>query len=579
MFKNLSMTILRRLRKRFEKLYGGKSADRCIERLIMMVGRYGVGVDIDQSNHQWNQSNNILITYGDMIKKENEPPLFTLKHFLDERLKGAIHAVHILPFFPYSSDDGFSIIDYRSINPDLGTWEDIESIAENFHLMFDLVLNHVSKQSSWLKDYVYGIAPARYYFIEVGPSANFRSVVRPRNLPLYTPIMTRDGQRYLWTTFSDDQIDLNFANPDVLFEFIDILFFYISKGATAIRLDAIAYLWKKLGTSCIHLSQTHEVVKIFRDILNMIDTRIILITETNVPHKENIKYFGSGDEAHMIYQFSLPPLLLHAFYSEDTTYLTEWASALPELRLGCTYLNFTASHDGIGIRPLEGLVPDEEFDKVLIEVQHRGGYISTKTNKDGSESPYELNITYFDALSTPGHPQSPEHMKRFLCSQTVVLGLKGIPGIYFHSLTATKNDYALVEQTQRLRSINRKKWKEEDLNSLLDHSASQTAQVFNEYVRLLEIRSQHPAFHPDGKQTVYNLSDKVFAFLRMAPDGGETIVCISNFCSEHLNLSVQDRIPCLSMSQIWKELIADEIYEGSKSEIYLEPYQTVWLCV
>ncbi len=351
------------LRHRFDRLYK-KIGLHCFERMQMIVGRYGVGVDIKPPVEPWSEKDAVLITYGDMVRAADERPLATLHSFLNRHLKKAFNTVHVLPFFPYSSDDGFSVIDFREVNHDLGTWDDIEALSRDFRIMADLVLNHVSRQSRWFRYYVAGVSPARFYFIEADPAADYSSVVRPRATPLLSSTQTRDGERHVWTTFSDDQVDLNFKNPDVLFEFIDILFFYISKGVRVFRLDAIAYLWKDLGTPCIHLPQTHQIVKLFRDIIELLAPDVLLITETNVPQDENISYFGNGDEAHIVYQFPLPPLLLHALQTGQGRYLTEWAAALPALPRGRTFLNFTASHDGIGVRPLEGILSDAEIAKL-----------------------------------------------------------------------------------------------------------------------------------------------------------------------------------------------------------------------
>ena len=567
---------MNRLRARFSRLYG-EAGDRCLERLAMLVGRYGVGDEVPQPDIRWSEKDAVLITYPDVLRAPGEKALVTLERFLTQRLQGAVNTVHLLPFFPYSSDDGFSVTDYRVVRPDLGNWDNIQTIGRRFRLMTDLVLNHVSRQGAWFSDYVVGIAPARHYFIEMDPQADLSAVVRPRSKPLLTATQTRGGERHVWTTFSEDQIDLNFANPDVLFEFLDILFLYISQGARIIRLDAIAYLWKKPGTPCIHLPETHEVVKLLRDVTEMVAPDVLLLTETNVPQEENYSYFGDGDEAHVEYQFSLPPLLLHALQTGRTRYLTQWAAALPAAPPGCTFLNFTASHDGVGVRPLEGILPAEEFDALVKGIRDRGGYVSTRRNSDGSDSPYELNITYLDALTDPAQPDAQLDVARFLCSQTVALALKGIPAVYFHSLVATRNDLDAVQRTGRPRTINRKKWIPKALDSLLEDESSLNARVFNEYVRRLRVRAAQAAFHPDGKQSVLDLGEGVFALERTAPDESETITAVSNFSTRPIELRLDDRIPSLSGAGTYGDLIAGRTYNGTKRTLPLAPYQTVWL--
>ena len=571
MIKNMSADILDRMHERFNRLYGLHRADHCLERLAAMIGRYGVGYDHHPAAAKWDEKRIALITYADTILRDGERPLVTLKHFADQHLSSVIDTIHILPFFPWSSDDGFSVIDYRQVNPDVGRWLDIQALDENFNLMFDLVLNHCSRKSTWFRNYVAGIAPYRDYFIEIDPSVDLSAVVRPRSTPVLTEVHKDMDEASVWATFGSDQIDLNFANPDVLFEFFDVLFFYLSKGARIIRLDAIAYLWKQPGTSCIHLKQTHEVVKLMRDLLDMIAPDAVLLTETNVPHKENISYFGHGDEAHMVYQFSLPPLLLHALTTGNAAFLRQWAQTASICPENCTYFNFTASHDGIGVRPLTGLIPDDEFAALIDHVQAQGGHVSTKRNTDGTDSPYELNITYFDALG--GDDQQ---ISRFLCSQTVMLGLKGVPGIYFHSLTATPNDYDGVESTGRARSINRRKWNLDDIENELNRSGA-TATVFHEYCRRIQIRARQKAFHPDAHQRVVELDDGLFGFVRVAPDGNQIIVCIHNVSKDEQSVTIDQRFPELDTPNPLTDLLSGTRTSGSTKHINLAPYQTVWL--
>jgi sucrose phosphorylase len=575
MIKNIDIHVLERMRKRLNHLYGPSEVEHCLERMVALVGRYGMGLEGFSALQRWDETSSVLITYGDMVQREEENPLQVLKRFADQHLSGAINSIHILPFCPYSSDDGFSVIDYRKVDPALGDWDEVQEIGHGFKLMFDLVLNHVSRKSKWFSDYVSNIAPYRDYFITADPETDLSAVTRPRNLPLLTPVHTRHGDEYLWTTFSDDQIDLNFANPDVLFDFLDILIFYISNGATIIRLDAIAYLWKKPGTNCIHLKQTHEVVKLMRDLLDMVAPEVVLLTETNVPHQENISYFGAGDEAHMVYQFSLPPLLLHGLLNGVSTHLTQWAASLDPLPEECTYLNFTASHDGIGVRPLQGIVPDTELSRLAEHARALGGQVSTKANADGSESPYELNITYFDALGDDPDHVTDLHIARFLCSQTVAMELCGVPAVYFHSLTATRNHYDGVKETGRARTINRRKWNEEELNAVLADPASATSRVMKEYLRRLKLRSQHRFFHPDAVQTIIDLGAELFVVQRYWND--EQVVCINNFTDQYLELELEGRLPALNEADSCSDMLTGQRYMGRGKVIALEAYQTVWL--
>ncbi|MEM6911810.1 MAG: alpha-amylase family glycosyl hydrolase [Verrucomicrobiota bacterium] len=530
MLKLVRRSTFQRMRRRLARLYGPERVDQLADRLYAMIGRYGVVADPNNNPKElWDERDAVLITYADMVQKKGERPLVSLKEFCDRRLRGAINTVHLLPFCPASSDGGFSVIDYREVAPEHGTWRDVQTLGQDYELMFDLVLNHCSRKSAYFKDFINGVLPGADFFIEPGEDWDISKVVRPRPWPLLTPIKRVDSETKVWTTFSDDQIDLNWACPDVLFEFLDILLFYIAKGARIVRLDAVAFLWKEPGTECIHLPQTHEVIKLIRDVLQTVAPEVIILTETNVPHQENISYFGRGDEAHMVYNFSLPPLLLHALLKEDTRVFGDWLAGLGETPAKCTYLNFTASHDGIGVRPLQGLVPDEEIDWLVTQTRERGGLVGMRSIEGGGERPYELNITYRDALDDS--QDSRKGVARFLCSQTVAMSLKGVPALYFHSFVGTHNDQEGAAAGER-RDINRKRWNKSELGELLDQTDNDHSVILNVLVSLLTRRGSHPAFHPDARQIVLETDRQILAFLRESLDRQERILCLFNFSSE-----------------------------------------------
>ncbi len=576
--------IVERIRERLRTLYGDDLIPRLMSRLDLIVGRYGIGPSdpAQQESRRWDQGDVVLITYGDMVSSDSlgngsEPALQTLRRFMAQRVGDAVSAIHVLPFFPYSSDDGFSVIDYREVDPALGDWADVQALGQDYGLMVDLVINHVSSRSAWFRAYCNGMAPERHYFIEVASDTDLSSVTRPRTTPLLRSVQTPSGERQIWATFSPDQIDVDFSNPDVLFEYLDILLYYVHHGARIIRLDAIAYLWKQIGTSCIHLPQTHQVVKLLRDLLEMLAPDVMLMTETNVPHAENVSYFGDGDEAHMVYQFSLPPLLVHALHTANARYLSDWAASLTPPPTGCTFFNFTASHDGIGLRPLEGLIPADELDALVAAIEQRGGLVSRRSNPDGSATPYELNITYFDAVSIPGDLDA--SIARFLCSQTIAMSLQGVPGIYFNSLLAAPNDLIGVEQTGRARSINRHKWSESELDAMLaEDSANQAGRVLPEYLRRLRLRAAQPAFHPDGPQWALDLPAGLFGVRRDAPDGTERLYMLANLTPRILSVAMS-RLDRRWPRHQWKEVIGGQplFDEATSSKLRLAPYQVVWL--
>lgn len=528
-----------KIKNRLQFLYND-SSDTLVNKLQSLLSSYGTIKSEPVQKFYYSHEDVYVISYGDSLIRQKgfEYPLELLHNFMKEHFSGLINHVHILPFFPYSSDDGFSVIDYRKVREDLGSWKHITGMSKDFKVMGDLVINHVSSESEYFKEFLRGEGLGKDFFHMVDPNENVKMVTRPRSTPVLSPVATNHGTYYLWTTFSPDQVDVNFSNADVLFEFIDILLFYLSKGIRVIRLDAVAFLWKKKGTSCIHLDETHEVVKLLRDVVEAIAPETILITETNVPHKENISYYGDGDEAHMVYNFSLPPLLYHAIITQNASYLTEWSKGLNTPPEGCTYFNFAASHDGIGVRPLEGLVPKEEFEKVLSAAQRRGGHISYKENGDGTKSPYELNITYFDAFKDIKTGDRKKQIKKFLCSQALMMSFRGVPAIYIHSLFGTENDHESVSKNGTVRSINRKKWDIDELTAKLEDPESHHHDVFMAWKKLLKIRTSEPAFDPQGGKKVLDAPDEVFAMWRNSPDEKHQLIVAANVSAHEVTYEV-----------------------------------------
>ena len=575
--KHVSSAKLKTIRKRLANLYGVEEADTLLDRFFHMIGRYGVGVNrTNLSSKVISQKDAVLITYADMVSDGKAHPFSTLKEFCTARLKGAFSAIHILPFYPWTSDDGFSVVDYREVDKRYGNWDDVSRLSEEFELMFDLVLNHCSSKSPWFREYVSGIEPGSNYILEGDEEADLSSVVRPRASPLLTPYQTRKGERHVWTTFSADQVDLDWTSPDLLFEFLDIIMFYASLGCRILRLDAVAFLWKEIGTNCLHLPKTHEVIKLIRNFIEVVAPEVLILTETNVPHQENISYFGKGDEAHAVYQFSLPPLLLHGLLKGTAKHVTNWAAHLSPPPKGCHFLNFTASHDGIGVRPLEGILDTDEILSLADEVRGNGGHVSMRKLEDGSEFPYELNATYYGALS---HKKDPElGKKRFLCSQAVALAMKGIPAVYFNSLCATPNYTEGVKETGHNRTINRKKWKSEELETLLEDEESNSGEIFEWYTRVLRRRASCPAFHPDASQKVIELGDEIFAFERRSLDGSQVIICLFNFLPHEVKSNQKQTLASYLSNGSVKDLISGGEFSFDNESFALRPYQALWLC-
>jgi sucrose phosphorylase len=560
------MNELDKVKQLLNNIYGDETGELALKRIAALIEKFPVKERKKET--YFSQEEVVLITYGDSLHKEGQRPLATLHEFADHYLKGAISTIHFLPFFPYSSDDGFSVMDFFEINPELGTWKEVSAIGQDFELMFDYVVNHFSSKGQWFQNYLESKKGFEEFAIDVDPSTDLSMVTRPRSLPLLTEYKKADGQPvHLWTTFSADQIDFNFKSLDVLEKMIEVLLFYLEQGATILRLDAIAYLWKEFGTSCIHLPQTHDMVKLFRAVLDLVAPDVIVITETNVPHNENISYFGDGrNEAQMVYNFTLPPLLFYSFVKEDATLFSDWAKGLYLESDHNTFFNFTASHDGIGVRPLEGILDPIALDGLIEIVQANDGQVSYKQNPDGSESPYELNITYVDAILAD---RSSTRAEKFLASQAIQYVLPGVPATYVHSLLGSRNWAEGVKQTGRARTVNREKLQVESLIAELNNPESFRARVFFPYLNLIKIRKKQTAFHPNAGFEILQIDPKVFGIKRYSQE--QTIYALTNISSKAVSVSLSGTA---SSGQII-DLLTDE--KVDTEALHLNPYQYLWL--
>lgn len=525
--------------------------------------------------NNWDESDVILITYGNTIQHSGEPPLQTLHHFLNEHIKGTINSVHILPFFPFCSDDGFAIEDYYQVNPSLGDWSDIEAITKDYRVMADLVINHASSSSAWFKNFIKGAGEGHDYFYTTDKNAAISKVVRPRTSPLLRETQTKHGTQYVWCTFSHTQVDFDFRNPAVLKEFIKIIRFYLDKGIRIFRLDAVAFLWKKLGTSCLNLPETHEVVRLIRNLIEHAYPDTVLITETNIPNRENLSYFGNANEAHCIYNFSLPPLLVNTLVTGNSFYLRQWLMSMPPAQNGTTYFNFIASHDGIGLRPAEGLLSESEIASLINTMQQFGGRISWRAGDNDLKKPYEINISLFDALQGTTEGKDEWNVERFLCAHSIMLGLEGIPGIYIHSLLATGNDNEKFERTGQNRSINRHEWQLDTIEAELDDSESQHSVILNAIKRLIDLRKQQIAFHPNATQFTLHLGEKLFGFWRQSANRKQSIFCIANVTDSPQQMRVSELN--LIVTDSWYDLISGQRFDETTTSFTLNPYQTLWI--
>ena len=558
------------INKRLHKLYPPETADRAVDSIIDLIFKYKSR--IKSTPYQLSEKDVVLITYGDQVNKNHEPSLQTLKGFMDRHLKGVINSVHILPFYPYSSDDGFSVVNYGAVDPKMGSWKEIEEISGDYRLMVDGVINHISQFSDWFIAYLSGDSYFQDFFIDVDPSIDISKVVRPRALPLLSEFIDGEGKtRHVWTTFSKDQVDLNYKSHRVLRNVLDALFYYVEKGATLIRLDAIAFIWKEIGTECVHLEQTHELIQLMREVLHEVAPEVIIITETNVPHHENVSYFGSGDdEAQMVYNFALPPLLVHSILKGDTKRLTNWAQTLNLPSDKVCFFNFTASHDGIGLRPVKGILTDEEVQYIGNTVKEHGGLVSYKTDADGSKSPYELNCSYIDALTHPDENDDIRY-KRMLLAQGTVLAMPGVPGVYFHSLVGSRNYKDGVKHSGVNRTINREKYHIDWLEKELETEGTLGNKMLENYKKLISIRINETAFSPSGNFEFIDLGDKLFVVDQKSVDKKQRIVAVHNFSNKEVTCTLPKSImlPLTDLLNSEEKLL--------DLTMVVKPYQMMWL--
>ncbi len=583
----------KRILKRLTFLYGQQVAKEYLPKIERIMKVYFAhktdelirGEEDFNPEERFTEKDIILITYGDLIRGKDPSPIKTLARFCDTYLEGNINTIHILPFFPYSSDRGFAIVDYETVDSALGTWDDIVSLKPKYKLMFDAVFNHVSSKHKWFQEFLNGNPYYKEFFIaydspdELTPEQR-KKIFRPRTTDILTRFETIEGPKYVWTTFSADQIDLNYKNPEVLLKIIEVLLMYVQRGADIIRLDAVTFLWHEPGTRCASLPQTHEIVKLFRDVLDVVAPHVALITETNVPHSENVSYFGDGtDEAQMVYNFALPPMILYTFYSEDATKLSQWVSTLEKPSSTTHFFNFLDSHDGIGIMAVRDILKPDEIGFIIQRAKEHGSLISYRKGPGGKDEPYELNITWFSALNREDSGEDIAYqVRRFVASRIIALVLQGVPGIYLHSLIGTQNDINAVLATNSNREINRSVIDEEAIYRALSDPFSKISRINRELGRLISIRTHQKAFHPNASQKVLFLSPQVFSIYRVAPDDSQRLISLVNISNKSCTLTIPlDELECNEKS--WFDIVNEVkwLSDGKRLIIKLLPYEIVWL--
>jgi sucrose phosphorylase len=552
-----------------DKIYAGTFPEATFARLLADIATAREAIKLPRKAH-WDEQDVVLITYADQFREADKPTLSTFSRFYQQHLQSTFPLVHLLPFFPWSSDDGFSVIDYHQVDPLCGDWQDIARLHQETRLMFDFVCNHMSAHSAWFSHFLAQDPGWDDFFISMPPATDLSAVTRPRTSPLLTPFKMADGEtRFIWTTFSADQIDLNFANPEVLLRMVNVLLDYLKRGADYVRLDAVGYMWKTPGTRCIHLEKTHQLVKLFRAIADQVAPGTVIITETNVPHQDNISYLGNGhDEAQMVYQFSLPPLVLHAIHTGSARALRQWASALDLSSNDTTFFNFLASHDGIGLNPARGILSEVEIVALVRDLALEGALVSYKNNPDGTTSPYEINVTYLDALNREDDDDA-TRLKRFLLAHAILLVFPGVPAIYIQSILGGRNHYDGVRAAGHNRAINRQKYDLQQIEADMAGGNWLRQQVYTRLGQLIQLRRRQPAFHPDNPMTLYESENAVLVLRRHQPESGDGLLCVFNLSGR----SVETQLP---VAHTLQDVVSGEKIDGTQP-VKLDAWQFMWL--
>lgn len=565
--------LIHRLRRHLDVVYPPQVADRTAQRLADMIQ---AAPRPDHRATPPDEREVVLITYPDQVRSPAASPLATLRRLIGRHLRDVVTTVHLLPLHPSTSDDGFAVADYDVVAPDVGTWEDVAAYRPELGLMLDAVVNHVSASHPWVEGWRNG-DPQRAGFVRTAdPAVDLSGVVRPRALPLLTPFATAAGTAHVWTTFSPDQVDLDYRDPEVLLAVTQVLLDYVAHGATMLRLDAVAFLWKEEGTDCIHRPQTHEIVKLWRTAIDAVEHGVRIITETNVPHEENLAYLGSGnDQAHLVYQFALAPLVLAAFTSGDATALTAWARSLDAMDPGTAVLNVLGSHDGIGLRPVQGILPPAEIARLVDRVRAHGGAVSFRALADGGVAPYELNCVYFDALNPPEEDRD-RAVARFLAAHSVPLVMAGVPALYVHALLGSRNWREGPARTGAPRSINREKFALDDLEAELADPQGLRRAVLDGLTARIGARRREPAFHPEAPQRVLEGPPQVFAVERTARDGSSRVLAVHNAADEAVVAPLGGLPPDSEAVDLLGGAGARSDAQGS-CVVDLAPYEVRWL--
>lgn len=494
------------------------------------------------------------IGYADsLVGGEGRSPLETLRgSFTRHGLGEAFPVVHLLPFYPWDTDRGFSVEDYYAVAPENGRWGDVEALAgDGLALMFDFVANHASIANPLVQSALIArhldpddprrTAHARYQdfvlaFAEDAPEPDqLAALARPRAAPVLTPYCLLEhpderlealpghrqdpevdqrlaagsqvrGEGLVWTTFSRGpdaagreqtrQVDLDYRNPAVFREAAKILCFYRDRGAALLRLDAIGYLWKRLGSTSLHEPETHQLLVALKAYLELAAPEVQTVAEVNEDQERVLGYLGedAAPESDLVYQFTHFPLAVHAVHTGQAGPYRDWLATLAPFR-GRQFVTALGSHDGMGMKPLRGRLPEDELEAFAARLaEDHGGLPNHAVLPGGRRIVYEVCATPWDLINAPGQPHA---LERYRAVAALGLLPRGLPGFYVNGVFGLGGHHP-EEGLDENRTVNRQRLDAAWLDGQLADPASRPARVLAMLRHLLARRAALPAFDPDA---------------------------------------------------------------------------------
>ncbi len=602
-----------------KRVYGG-DFEKIKEQMLSLVKRKRFS---DEGS--LDSSDIVLITYADSIKSEDdsEKPLVVLREFLRRFLADTIKIVHILPFYPWDTDRGFSIMDYRDVDKRFGNWEDIRKLSQEFNLMFDFVLNHASINNPLVKNSLIekhlSHSDRRYerykrykdFVITFSDEEKkkveplLKKVVRPRATPLLTHYVVYEkkgeldavlgylekggrgdlkilGEGWVWTTFSRPrkdgkemtrQVDLNYHNPHLFLEMAKTLAFYLEKGARWIRFDAAGYLWKKLGSTCVHKKEDHLLLSVLTRLAKLFESSAITIAEVNERQSRAFEYLEEEGkkEVDLVYQFTHFVLAVYSLYKEDARLYSQWLESTAKVK-GRQFVTVLGSHDGMGLKPLRDVLSEEEINKFAFSLKEKNKCLLNYSYLPGGKKVlYEVCGTAWSLINGGSNLPFSLQLKRYLAVLSLGLLVKGVPALYINSVFGSENYYP-PSGLDEARTLNRESFLKEYLFKELVNDSSHYRQVYREVVNLLRIRKQEKVFNPSFPFEVVDLLNKKVVGVILESDGKERLVSLVNISSEEQRLEKLEDL--VHVKEVY-DLIGGKVVSLSK-EIVLSPYQVMW---